>query len=411
MSEKYVRREFLERLGIGTAGLIAGGYLATPSGYAANETIQIACIGTGGRCRQLMDTVKTIPGVKIVAVCDVRDDNLAKGKETAGGNVPTTRYYEELLARKDVDAIICGTADHWHVPITIDACKAGKDVYVEKPLTHDLKEGKAVIRAKNESGRIVQVGMQQRSMPHLIEARQIVQSGVLGPIRKVHLTWNRNTERSPKMTYDMKPEEVDWKRFVGPARKQPLDVYRLRNWRFFWDFGGGIFTDLMVHFIDVAHWFLDLEHPTNASSIGNWFTKAGEWQTPDTVQTLLQYDKPETQIYFEGTFCNARNAAMMEFMGTEATLYCDRGRYTVIPEKNKKVEPKELVLGTGPLGQDFYDKPNGELIHLGNWLECIRSRETPNSPVEAGVHSAGAAHLANIALRTGEVAKWKKGVA
>jgi predicted dehydrogenase len=405
MADDFGRREFLTRVGAGAAGLAFGGWQATAAGYAANETISVGCIGTGGRCRQLMNVLREMPGVKITAVCDVWDAHLEAGRALAAEGAFATRYHEELLERSDVDVVLIGTPDHLHVPITVDACEAGKDVYVEKPLTHDIKEGDRVIRAQNENSRIVQVGMQQRSMPHLIEAKSIVDSGVLGPIRKVHLTWNRNTARGQKHEYDITTDDVDWKRFLGPAPRQPFDAYRMRNWRFFWDFGGGIFTDLMVHYIDVAHWYLGHDHPVRAVSIGNHFTNE-YWQTPDTVQTLLQYEDPEVQTYFEGTFFNARNRAMMEFMGSEATLYCDRGRYEVIPEADKDVEARELILGSGPKGADFYDKPDGELLHLSNWLECVRSREKPNAPAEAGVSAANAAHLANKALRRDRVAKW-----
>ncbi len=130
--------------------------------------------------------------------------------------------------------------------------------------------------------------------------------------------------------------------------EQPFDPYRFRNWRWFWDFGGGILTDLMVHFLDVANWYLDLDHPQTAATIGDHFQAAGLWQTPDTVQTLLHYPAQGVQIYFEGTFINARNAAMLEFMGSEGTLYLDRGRYEVIPERRSKLEASEQVIGEGP---------------------------------------------------------------
>ncbi len=406
MTTDFGRREFLERLGIGTAGLLLGGYQASAAGLPANETIHIGLIGTGGRCSHLMNSFPALPGIKVAAVCDVWDVALDHGKTFADSTAQVTKHYQEVLNNKDIDAVLIATPDHLHVPITIAACQAGKDVYVEKPFTHDLVEGQAAIDAQVKSGCVVQVGMQQRSMPHLIEANEIVKSGILGPIRKVHLTWNRNSGPVPKATYNIPPETVEWKEFLGNAKDRPFDAYQLRNWRFFWDFGGGVFTDLMVHYVDVAHWFLGLEHPDNAASIGNWFTKKDEWETPDTVQTLLQYGNPEVQVYFEGTFFNARNRAMMEYMGSEATLYCDRGRYEIHPEPESKLEYKELVLGSGVRGADFYDKPDGELLHLNNWLECIRSRKTPNAPVEAGVHSASAAHMANKALRENAVAKW-----
>jgi predicted dehydrogenase len=354
----------------------------------------------------LMRAMKDVAGVRIVAVCDIWDENLAEGEKLADPSAARTKNHHELLARKDVDAVVIGAPDHLHVPLTIDACAAGKDVYVEKPLTHDLSEGAAVVRAQNESRRIVQVGMQQRSMPHFQKAYEIVKSGQLGEIHKVHLTWNRNQPRWARTKYGIDPATVDWKQFLGPARPQPFDEYRFRNWRWFWDFGGGILTDLMVHYIDVAHWFLELDHPTTATTIGDTFKAKDLWETPDTVQTLLQYPEREVQVYFEGTFVNARNGAMLEFMGSEGTLYLDRGRYEVHPERNKKLPPSELVLGSGPRGADFYDAPNGEVLHLANWVESVRSRKNPHAPAEAGVSAASAAHLGNHALRSGQVARW-----
>ena len=404
MSSRIERREFLGQAGAGAAALLAG-YTATAKGYAANETIHVGCIGTGGRCRRLMESLRQIPGVRITAVCDIWDQHLNQGRELADSKAVATKRHEELLERSDVDAVLIGTPDHWHVPMTVAACEAGKDVYVEKPLTHDASEGAAVLAAEKKSRRIVQVGTQQRSMPQFLEAREIVKSGQLGQILKVHLTWNRNAPRERRPNLNIDPKSVDWKRFLGNAPDQPFDEYRFRQWRWFWDFGGGIFTDLMVHHIDIVHWFLGLEQPTTAASIGHWFRSQDLWETPDTVQTLLTYDKGPVQAYFEGTFSNARHGEMIEFMGTEATLYLDRGRYEVIPERRSKVEAKSMVLGEGPKGADFYETPDGELLHLTNWLECIRSRKAPRAPVAAGASAAAAAHLANEALRSGAVAK------
>ncbi len=403
MAKEVSRRTFIRQSSHASAALFAGGYLATSRGYAANESLNIACIGTGGRCSVLMDTLKQFPGVNLMAVCDVWTKHISRGLKSSHEGAVSTQFYEELLSRKDIDAVVIATSDHWHVPITIDACDAGKDVYVEKPLTHSLEEGERVIEAQKRTQRIVQVGMQQRSMTHLIEAKKLFEKKALGEVCKVHLTWNRNHERSPKPSYNINPDSINWKRFLGSAPTQPFDEYRYRNWRWFWDFGGGIFTDLMVHYLDVANWFLDLGTPSTATSIGNHFNKEGIWETPDTVQTLLQYDSPKTQVYFEGTFSNARNAAMMEYMGTKATLYADRGRYELHPERNSDVEYQELVLGERPKGSDFFKKPNGTLLHMDNWLECIRTRKEPNAPVKAGVQAAATAHLANKALREEKV--------
>jgi predicted dehydrogenase len=399
------RRQFLEQLGLGS--LVLAGYTGTARGFAANETIGVGCIGTGGRCQHLLRALQEVPGQKVVAVCDVWDQHLEAGRRMADKNAFATKDHRELLARKDVDAVIIAAPDHQHVPLTIDACAAGKDVYCEKPLTHDLSEGEAVVKAQNEHSRIVQVGMQQRSMPHFQKAHEILASGQLGDVHKVHLTWNRNHPRWVRDKLNIDPATVDWQRFLGAARQQPFDEYRFRNWRWFWDFGGGLFTDLMVHHVDIAHWFLDLDHPQEAVSIGDHFKAKGLWETPETVQTLLRYPDRQVQVYFEGTFVNARNGEMLEFMGSEATLYLDRGRYEIHPERKKKIEYSELVLGAGARGADFYDQPQGEVLHLSNWLECVRSRARPNAPAEAGVSAAAAAHLSNLALRGAKAARWK----
>ncbi|MBL8219046.1 MAG: Gfo/Idh/MocA family oxidoreductase [Bryobacterales bacterium] len=374
--------------------------------FGANETLHIGCIGAGGRAQALIRTIERIPNARLTAVCDVWRENLEKARQIAGPSAFSTADYRELLARKDVDAVIIGAPDHQHVPLTIAACRAGKDVYVEKPLTHSRAEEQAVLQAARDTGRIVQVGTQQRSMPHMKKGRDLVLAGKIGKVHKAHITWNRNAPRAAQQ-YTIDPRTVDWKSWLGPARPQNFDPYRFRQWRWFWDFGGGIFTDLMVHQIDIVHWILGLDHPTTAASIGDWFSAKGIWETPDTVQTILHYPEKEVQVYFEGTFSNARNAAMIELMGSDGTLYLDRGRYELYPEiRTKKFAYEEWILGTGPRGADFYDNPNGELLHLTDWVDAIRTRKQPVAPVEAGVHSAAAAHLANQALRSGQVAKW-----
>jgi predicted dehydrogenase len=395
------RRSFVKSSAAGLA------VLAAPAAnvLGANETLNIGCLGTGGRCRTLMQSLAKIPNVRLAAVCDVWDTPLELARKIADPSAMATKHYKEVLDSRSIDAVLIGSPDHWHVPMTVDACAAGKDVYVEKPLTHNLQEGNAVIEAQNKNRRVVQVGMQQRSMPHIAKAKELIRAGRIGSVHKVHLTWNRNIDRVRRDAPSVDPKSVDWKAFLGNAPDQPFDDYRMRNWRWFWDFGGGIFTDLMVHWIDVAHWLLDLDHPLTATSIGTHVSAKGVWQTPDTVQTLLSYSG-DIQAYFEGTFFNARNGSMIEFMGTDGSLYVDRGRYEIHPERNKG-SYEELVLGKGKRGLDFYDKPDGELLHLTNWVDCIRSRKTPTAPAEAGVHSAAAAHLANQALRSGQVAVWK----
>lgn len=392
------RRSFLA-----TSAVAVGGSVAT--GFPANDTVNVAVVGCGGRARHLLRSLTALPSVRVVTLCDVWDKALAETKKQVPA-AATSRRWEDVFADKSVQAVLIATPDHWHVPLTVAACAAGKDAYVEKPLTHELREGQAVIDAKNRHKRIVQVGTQQRSMPHIAHAREAVQTGAIGKVLKVRMSWNRNSDRVRKNPLGIDPKGVDWKTFCGPAKELPFDEYRFRNWRWFWDFGGGIFTDLMVHWVDVAHWVLNLDQPTRAVSVGDFNTAAGVWETPDTVQTLLSYPGG-VQMHFEGTFSNARKGAHIEFLGTDGSVYVDRGRFELIPERGKKVEARSEVIGTGPPGADFYDKPDGEKLHLENWLDCIRSRKPPTAPAEAGVSGAAAAHLANLALRGNGTATWQ----
>lgn len=405
------RRQVLRAIGTAAAAGMVQGRARAVYGYPANEAIRVGCIGTGGRCRVLMKSLKAVPGVKLTAICDVWESPLNQAKPLAEADAPATKDYRAVLDRKDIDAVLVGTPDHWHVPITVDACAAGKDVYVEKPLTHSLAEGRAVIDAQNKHKRIVQVGTQQRSMPHLIKAKEIVAAGTLGKIHKAHLTWNRNSgSRMARTPLNIDPKTVDWKAFLGSAREQPFDEYRLTHWRWFWDFGGGLLTDLMVHWLDTVNWMCELEHPAEATAIGDHYQAKDLFETPDTIQALLRYPGRELQVYFEGTFSNARNGAMVELMGTEATLYFDRGRFELHPEKGRKVQAQEMILGEGPRGADFYNKPDAELLHLTDWVECMRNRQKPRVPAEAGVAAADGAHLANLAYRSGTVAQWRETV-
>jgi predicted dehydrogenase len=399
------RREFLARVGAGVAGAAAAGG-AIARGYPANDAIQVGLIGTGGRCLgELLPEIKKIPGIKITAVCDVWDHHLERARKEADPSAFATKVHTEVLARKDVDAVLIATPDHWHSPLTIEACQAGKDVYVEKPLTHDLSEGQAVIDAQNRHQRIVQVGMQQRSMPQVQKAYEVLKSGAIGKVHKIQLSWNRNAPPG-RGRPGIDPKTVDWKRFLGNAREQPFDDYRFRNWRWFWDFGGGILTDLMVHYIDVANWFCELDAPAKALTIGDHFSARDLWETPDTIQTLLHYPEQGIEVHFEGTFSNARNGARIEFLGTEGNLYVDRGRYELRPERGKGTY-SEFVPGSGGRGADFDPNVKCGLLHLTNWVECLRSRQKPSTPAEAGVIACKSAHLGNLAYKQGGLAVWK----
>lgn len=378
--------------------------LTTLKAAPASDTLRLAVLGSGGRSRHLLRSVVKIPGLELVALADVREDQVTTTRghlrdiAPAKAEIPAVKDFRALLDRKDIDAVLIGAPDHWHAPMTIAACQAGKHVYVEKPLTHDFAEAKSLREAAAASKSICQVGMQQRSMPHIQKAGELIAKGAIGQVHKVHLSWNRNSPRFKKDIPPIPESSVDWKAFVGNAPKQAYDPYKMVHWRWFWDFGGGIFTDLMVHWIDVAHALLNITEPKGAVSVGTYINAKGVWETPDSVQTLLTYPGGIT-AHFEGTFSNARYGAMITFMGTEGSIYIDRGRMELIPDPNKTISSQEMVLGKGRRGADFYDQPDGEFLHLTDWVQAVRAGKQPSAPLEAGITAANAAHMANQALR------------
>lgn len=397
------RRLFIQQAAaIGAA--VTGVAGAPRRGFAANDTIGLGVIGTGGRARKrLIPGALTLPGAKIVGVCDVFDDHREAGQFVAAGNKKSdlfaTAHHEELLARKDVDAVIIATPDHWHVPMTVFACEAGKDVYVEKPAAHKLGEGQAMIDAQNKHKRIVQVGAQQRSMPHLQAARKIVQSGALGHVHRIRMTWNHNWAHAKKPKLNIAPEKVDWKRFLGNAPEQAFDPFRMRWWRFIWDFGNGLVSDLGVHWIDTVLWMMDLEQPTRVTMDGATHREDTGWETPDTLMALWDFGPARRMMSFESLTTSASGAAGVELVGEKATLYFDRGRWELIPEPYSDVKPDQQIIGQGPRGADFYSATEAHTLHLADWLHCVRTRQPNIEPAESGIAAAEFAIRANMAFR------------
>ena len=261
--------------------------------------------------------------------------------------------------------------------------------------------------AQNDHKRIVQVGTQQRSMPHFKQARKLIQEGALGEVHKIHMTWNRNSQPFRKYVPDIKESEVDWKRFLGSAKDQPFDAYRLvGNWRWFWDFGGGILTDLMVHWLDSVNYLLDLPMPSSAVTAGDNIGAAGVWETPDTIQTILHYPDRKLQIHFEGTFVNQYTKAHLVLMGTQATMYLDRGHCEIWPEPRSRTQPAKFGEGKSERGADFDSNVDGETMHLTDWIDAVRARKKPIAPAEAGALAAGGAHLGNLAYLKSKRVEW-----
>jgi predicted dehydrogenase len=388
------RRTFLSAV----PGLTLGVRVAASGVQGANDRIRIGVIGTGGRARGLMNLLKKLPGNELVAVCDVYEPTLLRAAEIAGPVAAKVIDYRKILDDRQIDAVVIGTPDHWHKPITLDAVAAGKDVYVEKPVSHDIAEGAEMVKAIEASKQIVQTGTQQRSWDHWVLGKQIVDSGRLGQITFVHTYWYQHATAGnyPPVSLD----KLDWKRWLGPAPEQPFRPERFYQWRHFWDFGGGCLTDLMTHWIDVVHWYMDVDAPLSAAAVGhNYNIKL--WEAPDTVTATLEFPKNFMAAYL-GTYVSRVDDGGLEFRGDKATLKIDRARLAVYRDDaawapgTLTPEPDIAVRSSG----------DGTLTHLQNWLDCIRSRKTPNAHIRVAHQAARTAHIANAAMRAGRKVRW-----
>jgi predicted dehydrogenase len=388
------RRTFLSAV----PGLTLGVRVAASGVQGANDRIRIGVIGTGGRARGLMNLLKKLPGNELVAVCDVYEPTLLRAAEIAGPIAAKVIDYRKILDDRQIDAVVIGTPDHWHKPITLDAVAAGKDVYVEKPVSHDIAEGAEMVKAIEASKQIVQTGTQQRSWDHWVLGKQIVDSGRLGQITFVHTYWYQHATAGnyPPVSLD----KLDWKRWLGPAPEQPFRPERFYQWRHFWDFGGGCLTDLMTHWIDVVHWYMDVDAPLSAAAVGhNYNIKL--WEAPDTVTATLEFPKNFMAAYL-GTYVSRVDDGGLEFRGDKATLKIDRARLAVYRDDaawapgTLTPEPDIAVRSSG----------DGTLTHLQNWLDCIRSRKTPNAHIRVAHQAARTAHIANAAMRAGRKVRW-----
>ncbi len=259
--------------------LAAGAVLAPSRVLGAGDRVRIGLIGTGGRCMGLAGILKNQPNAEIVAACDVYEPRRTAAAERFGAQAKPVADYREILGRADIDAVVIAAPDHWHVKMTLDAVAASKDVYVEKPVTHEISEGERLIAGVERSKRVVATGTQQRSWEHYILAKQVIESGRLGQIPLVECYWYQNYLRRARPDPEIDSSKLDWKQWLGSARDQPFDSLRYLRWRFFWDFGGGIFTDLMTHWIDAIQWIMKSPSPKSITAAGathalkKWFVR------------------------------------------------------------------------------------------------------------------------------------------
>lgn len=410
--KKNSRRHFIKTATAGTAGLALGlSSLSYGNILGANDRIRIGLIGAGRQGRNLLGKVLDEADAQVVALSDVYQPNL----EFVSSQVPQADTYTDfrkILDRNDVDAVVIATPDHWHALGTILACQAGKDVYVEKPLSHNIREGRKMIEVARDHDRVVQVGTMQRSATVFQEAVEIVQSGDLGPVSFVR-TWNYGNaypEGIGSPADSAPPKGLDWDMWLGPAPRRPFNINRFgvildeelnyQRWasfRWFWDYAGGMMTDWGVHLLDIVQWALEVDAPDSISASGGKYYLQDNRETPDTLSATYQY--PGFVCTYENRVCNSfpmegRGYGIM-FHGTEGTLFVDRGSLELVPEPGSKLESLNMEVEENMLAK-----------HMRNFLECVKSRKRPRSDIEIGHRSSSTAILGNIAYRTGEHIQW-----
>lgn len=402
------RRGFLQGgLAVG-AGLSALSWQRLARAQTPGNKIAIGMIGCGGIAKAHFESMAKLPIFDVVAVCDIDDKRMAEmaGKvEKQYGRAPQTyKDFRKLLENKDVAAVTIGTPDHWHALNLIHACQAGKDAYVEKPLAHNVAEGRAMANAVARSKRVVQVGTQQRSSKHYQEVIELVRAGGLGRVVEVQ-TWNHYNRAGMGKPADAEvPAGVDYDMWLGPAPKRAFNPKRFHgSWRYFRDYGGGFVTDWNTHHQDIVHLALQVSSPQSAMMDGFVAMTDDMRDMPDTAKAVWEYEAPQGR--FTSTYSiRCTNSRSMDFnqkradhgiafYGQDATLVINREGYEIYPEK--KAVPSKVVTGQTEMTAHFED-----------WAARIADRGNPRSDVESVHKTTLVNHIANISWLVGRKVYW-----
>lgn len=391
-SQSVGRRRFVA----GASAGLAGASLLTAESYAriigANDRIQMGIIGSGGRGRSVMGSFNKFANqCEFIAVCDVYEPNINQALKLSRSGATSTMDYRELLNNKDIVAILNATPDHWHAPVLLDAVAAGKDAYTEKPFSYSIEQGAKMVKAVRQTKQIVQVGMQRRSSEAVRGAKKIVDDGVLGEIVLARAQWYWN--RKPMPAKLQLAGKLDWERFQGPAKKHyPLDERRFFHWRNFSDYNGGHMTDQGTHLMDVIQWFCnDGKPPRTAVTQGMIHAHKGG-DVPDTFSAVFEY--PNFLATWTLCYSNSyEDSWKITLQGRKATMVLDDDGYRVFPEpwQRPNIPPKAIHEYQGGIPTE---------PHVKNFLDCVKSRQEPNAPVEVGHNAVTGPHLANVALRS-----------
>ncbi len=367
-----------------------------------SDQISLGVIGSGGRGTFVMGVFQKDPALKVHAICDVYEPNLENAVSVAS-KVPGThpkvyRNYKELLADKDVQAVLIATPEHWHYQMVLDALAAGKDVYVEKPLCQTPEQGIALIEAERKTKQIIQVGMQRRSYDLYQEGRTIVAGGKLGNVRMVRSWWLNNYVNSPAATKLAGP--LDWEQWQGSAARRPLDADRFRNWRLYSEYAGGIVADQGAHVFDGIHMLMGATFPSAVTAAANRPHKAGVDQ-PESVVVIAEYPEDFLGIFtvnYAAMQYKSRNDQLNQLDGDQARMDIGREELKVFlkgAEEQAAIE-KRSAKGFGWATD----------LHVQNFLECVRTRQRPTAPIQLAFQAALVVQMANLSLKNGRKMRW-----
>ena len=384
------RRQFSVSLGAVSA-------LSATRVSGANDRIRLGLIGSGGRGREDWGTFLKEPDVEPVAVCDVYENFLNQGISMTGGKATGHKDYRQLLDRKDVDAVIVATPDHWHALMAIAACDAGKDVYCEKPLSLTVAEGRRMLDAARLRKRVVQTGSQQRSGAHYIQAVRLIQEGTLGEVHRIHAGFQRNISPGLKpAVFDA--AKLDWDMWLGPAPKRPFDPFRaIYNFRWFWDYSGGQMTNWGAHHLDIARWILGADAPLEVSGMGGRYGLTDGGETPDVQEVLYRF--PKATVLWSTSEVAEGKTSTLDIYGSKGMMSLTRAGYNVYPE-TPKGSKAPAIEALAMKGEDL-NSP-----HARSFLDCMKSRKKPTADIEEGYRSAVLCHLGNISTRLGRSIRW-----
>ncbi len=406
----------------------------------ASDRLRVGFAGMGARAQELVDAIAASgANAEVVALCDAYRGRAERGQARAGGKAAIVDDYRRLLDDRSIDAVFIATPDHWHRQMAIDAVSAGKDVYVEKPMTFTVDEGLDIIAAVDRHKRILQVGSQGISGAGQAAARELVKSGRLGAITMIRAAYHRNSDSGAwlyPIPPDASPQTVDWSRFLGSAPQKPFSLERFFRWRCYWDYSGGLATDLFVHLLTLIHFVMDVPAPSRILGAGGTFVRKATHEVPDTLVGTLTYSEGFT-VQLSCTLNSQAGAASgLEILGSKASLRM-RGDEVILDEERVDEGGNGWVVRSWPeaLEKAYYADPkvrarevpdsrrqqrvaagerwaiSGEdeiVTHVRNFLDAVRSRAPVVEDARFGHRAAATAHLINRSLREGRAFDWNR---